>query len=276
MKKDNLKISYAEETDPFFKRVFIKTVEHLSGRKKIDQLYNEAHKVKNLQHVDRWRVVLETLKVKVKYDESQLAKVPKGGPLLMIANHPFGILDGLIFGYLAALARPKFKILVNSVLEDDHMLEEYFLPIDFRETREAMMVNIKTKNEAIKELKEGGTVLIFPAGGVSTATRVFNEPKDTEWKIFVTKLIHKSKATVVPLFFHGRNSRLFQLASNISLSFRVSMLLNEVRNKIGKEFEVEIGDSISFDELNKIKNRQELLAHLRNETYKLKQTKIKF
>ena len=150
------------------------------------------------------------------------------------------------------------------------MLKDYLLPVDFRETREAMMININTKNEAIRILQEGGTILIFPGGGVSTADKVFNEPDDFEWKRFVIKLIQKSKATVVPLFFHGRNSRLFHFASFVSLSFRLGLLLNEIRNKIGKDIKVNIGDPIFYEETSKIKNRQELLNHLRNKTYELK------
>lgn len=268
--KENVKLSYAEDTDPFLKKAFIEGIEFLTGRKKIERLYNEAHEVKGLTHVSLWKTVLDKLEVNIKYDKKQLDKIPKEGPMVMIANHPYGVVDGLTFGYLAALARPSFKILVNGVLQHDHMLEDYLLPVDFRETREAMMININTKNEAIKILKEGGTILIFPGGGVSTADKVFNEPDDFEWKRFVIKLIHKSKATVVPLFFHGRNSRLFHFASFVSLSFRLGLLLNEIRNKMGKDIKVNIGNPIPYEEMAKIKDRQELLNHLRKVTYSLK------
>jgi putative hemolysin len=271
--KKHIKLTYAEDSDPFFKKAFIESIEFLTGRKRIERLYNEAHAVKDIKHVDLWKTVLDKLEVNIKYDKNQLAKIPKEGAVVMISNHPFGVVDGLTFGYLAALARPSFKILVNGVLQHDHMLADYLLPVDFRTTREAMMININTKNEAIKILKEGGTILIFPAGGVSTADKVFNEPDDFEWKRFVVKLIHKSKATVVPLFFHGRNSRLFHFASFVSLSFRLGLLLNEVRNKMGKDIKVSIGDPISFEEMAKIKDRQELLQYLRNKTYELKDKK---
>lgn len=268
--KEHVKLTYAEDTDPFFKKAFIESIEFLTGRKKIERLYNEAHEIKDLSHIDLWKTVLDKLEVNIKYDKAQLDKIPKTKPVVMIANHPYGVVDGLTFGYLAALARPNFKILVNGVLQHDHMLEEYLLPVDFRGTREAMMININTKNEAIRILNEGGTILIFPGGGVSTADKVFNEPDDFEWKRFLIKLIHKSKATVVPLFFHGRNSRLFHFASFVSLSFRLGLLLNEIRNKIGKDIKVSIGDPIPFEEMAKIKNRQELLTHLRKITYELK------
>ena len=268
--KEHVKLTYAEETDPFLKKAFIESIEFLTGRKRIERLYNEAHEIKNLSHIGLWKTVLDKLEINVEYDKRQLAKVPKEKPVVMIANHPYGVVDGLTFGYLAALARPSFKILVNGVLQHDHMLQDYLLPVDFRETREAMMININTKNEAIKILKEGGTILIFPGGGVSTADKVFNEPDDFEWKRFVIKLIYKSKATVIPLFFHGRNSRMFHFASFVSLSFRLGLLLNEIRNKIGKTIKVSIGDPIPFEEMAKIKNRQELLDYLRKVTYELK------
>jgi putative hemolysin len=272
--KEYVKLTYAEKTDPFLKKVFIESIEFLTGRKTIERLYNEAHAVKGLNHIGLWKTVLDKLEVNIKYDKNQIAKIPKEGPLVMVANHPFGVVDGLTFGYLAALARPNFKILVNGVLHHDHMLEDYLLPVDFRETKEATMININTKNEAIRILKSGGTILIFPAGGVSTANKIFNEATDFEWKRFVIKLIHKSKATVVPLFFHGQNSRLFHFASFFSLSYRLGLLLNEIRNKMGKDIKVAVGDPIPFEIMAAIKDRQELLNYLRTTTYQLKEQHI--
>lgn len=267
-KGEKVKLTYAEEDDPFLKKLVIETIEFLTGRPRLERLYNEAHAIENIEHAERWKAVLDKLELNIRYSKQQLSKIPKDVPLVLIANHPFGVVDGLTFGYLAALARPNFKILVNGVLEHDHMLQAYLLPVDFRETREAMKTNINTKNEAIKMLNEGGTIVIFPSGGVATASKVFNKPTDFEWKNFLLKLIHKPKSTVVPLYFHGRNSRLFHIASFINMNLRLGLLLNEIRNKMGKNVDVTIGEPIAYETMAQIP-RKELLAFLRKETMKL-------
>lgn len=265
---EKVKLTYAQEEDPWWKKFFIESVEYLTGRGHLERLYNEAHAIDGIQHEELWKTVLDKLELNLIYDEEKLNNIPSEGPVVMIANHPYGVVDGLIFGYLAALRRKKFKILVNGALQNDHMLNDYLLPVDFRETKEAMMINIQTKNNAIKMLQENGCILIFPGGGVMTAPKVFDKPVDYEWKRFVLKLISKSKASVVPIYFHGYNSKLFHLASFISMNFRAGMLLNEIRNKIGKDIKISIGDPLPYEELSKI-NRKELVGYLQKATYKL-------
>ena len=154
---------------------------------------------------------------------------------------------------------PKFNLLTINAID-------FLLPISFEETKEAQLINIETKKLAKERLKKGEAIVVFPSGGVATSTSFFSKAEDLEWKRFVAKLIIQTKATVLPVFVHGRNSRLFQLASQIDLNLRLGLLLNEVRNKMGKEIRLTVGDPLPPTLLQQYKDKQELLDFLREKT----------
>ena len=261
-------LTYSDVNDPPLRKFLIEILEYATGRRRIERIYNEIQ-AEDIPAHELWTRALEKLEVKMSYGPDQLNKIPKDGPLVLIANHPFGLVDGLMLGHLVAQVRPAFFVLVNEVLCRDKKIAPYLLPIDFRETREALHTNIQTRKKATERLKQGEALAIFPAGGVATSTKLFGKAEDLEWKRFVVKLIQQSQATVVPIFFHGQNSRLFQISSQISQALRYGLFLNEARNKKGTTIRVSIGDSIPFEQLEAIKGRQELLDHLKAMTFSL-------
>ncbi|MEM8897579.1 MAG: lysophospholipid acyltransferase family protein [Bacteroidota bacterium] len=262
-------ISYADPRDPWIKRQLIFSVEWLSGKHKLLRMYAEVLDEMDETGESFWVLAVKKLRVKLSYDEAKLTSIPSNGPVLFIANHPFGVLDGLIICYLAQKCRGPFKIMINSVLCTEEHLRPYLLPIDFNETKEAIRTNINSKNEAEKILKEGGTVVIFPAGGVSTAKGLLGKVTDLDWKLFTAKLIRKTGASVIPIYFEGKNSILFQLVSQFSLTLRLGLFIFEVNNKIGKTIKFSIGNPIPTQELEPYGSRQELISYLRDHTYAL-------
>ena len=259
------RISYTDPADPFVRRWLMGMVEYATGRKKLERIYARV-KQERPGREEIWQMILDELDVGMIYDERQLAKAPAAGPAVLIANHPFGVVDGLMLGHLLSRVRPAFFVLVNEVLCREELLAPYFLPIDFRETIAARQTNIQTRRLAIERLTAGEMMGIFPSGGVATAPGPWKKAEDLEWKRFVVKLIRQTQATVLPAYIHGRNSRLFQLASQVSLNLRLSLLLNEVRNKTGKKILISIGDPIPYTALAHLKGRQEMLDHLRAAT----------
>ncbi len=262
------RLSYSSPDDPLLKKAVINAVELATGRRRLERLYKEAREAESWQPAP-WEAVLDKLEVKLRYNDAPLQKAPATGPLVFVANHPFGVLDGLILGYLVSQVRSHFYVMANEVLAREASLAPYLLPIDFRENPTAFRTNLETRARAMEHLKGGGALAIFPAGGVATAPRFWKKARDLEWKRFVAKLIQVNQATVVPLYFHGQNSRLFQLASQLSLNLRLSLLLNEIRNKIGAEIAISIGSPIPYEEIGHLKNRQQLLDHLRELTLAL-------
>ncbi|MDN3204435.1 lysophospholipid acyltransferase family protein [Algoriphagus sediminis] len=262
-----VKITYSSPEDRFLKSALIQLLEYATGRAKLEKRLNKILEG-NPTEQTIWGDMLGGLNIPLDINWEMVDRIPKNGPLILIANHPFGVVDGIAMAHIATQIRPHFKALVNEVLCREQTINSCFLPVDFRETKEAMEINISTRNKAMEYLKQGGTIVIFPAGGVSTSPKIFKKAEDFEWKRFVVKLIEKTEATVVPIYFQGQNSHLFQIASLIHLNLRYGLLLNEVKNKMGKTLKAVIGEPIDKD-LQKSLSRNDILPFLRERVYSL-------
>lgn len=260
--------SYSTPEHGLLKRLVIQAVERMTGQPRLKRLYLE-HRINPVPDEDFWSAAVRKLQLNLVYDRQRWEAVPKDGPLVIVANHPFGVLDGIVISYLTSRIRPRFKVLTNSVLFRAPEVQPFLLPIDFAETREALATNLESRRQALHELSEGGAVVVFPGGTVSTATPAFGRAQDPDWKPFTSKLIANARATVVPVYFEGQNSRLFQIASNVSQTLRESLLFKEVSNKIGTDIGLRIGDAIPYGDLAHIRDRRALIDHLRAITYKL-------
>ena len=181
----------------------------------------------------------------------------------MVANHPFGVMDGTILCHLAAKARGDFRILINAVLCRDKDLAPHFLPVDFSPGKVAMKNNVAMGHRAREAMAADIPVLIFPSGFVSTAGRLgTGRAIDRPWTTFAAKLISDARANVVPIFFHGQNSRPFHIASHLSESLRMAFLIREAKARFGTRFDVTIGDTLPYDSLEGIGGRKALTHYL--------------
>jgi putative hemolysin len=263
--------SYAAPEDPRLKRLLIRAVERMTGQPYLKQLYEE-HRTKPLPGESFWAAAIRNLELKIDVNREALDALPKTGSLVIVANHPFGVLDGIIISYLASLVRDDFLVLTNSVLYQAEEVRAHLLPIDFAETKEALTTNLKSRAAAKKHLLAGGCLVVFPAGGASTTPKPWSKRAvDLEWKNFTAGLIVGAKAPVAPVYFAGQNSRLFQIASHISMTLRLSLFFKEVYDKIGSELSVRVGQVIPYAELEKL-DRKQLMEHLRQATYALGET----
>ncbi len=262
--------TYASPDHHPLQRYFIKFVEKLTGQIRIWQLY-DAYTREDPQTRDNfWDAALKKLAVNVDYDHDALASIPKTGPLVVVSNHPYGVLDGLIITQLMKRVRPDFKVLTNSVLCRAPEASNELLPIDFTESEDALATNLATRKTARALLKNGGCIVVFPAGGVSTIPTWKDKiAQDTTWQPFIGRLIQEGRADVVPLFFEGQNSRLFQLVSLFSSTLRLALIFKEVSDKIGARIAVRIGKTIAFSDLSLLKDRGDLCHYLRQQTYRL-------
>ncbi len=261
--------SYAEPDDPRLKRFIIRLIERMTGQPYLKSLYDDRF-ARQAPGESFWDLAIRLLAIKVVTNEGALAKVPRSGPLVIVANHPFGVLDGVIICHLVARVRGDFRVLTNAVLNRADEVKEYLLPVDFTETPEALETNLKSRAAAKHHLMNGGCLVVFPAGGVSTTPTFWHRRAiDAEWKNLTARLISQAKAPVVPVYFAGQNSRLFQLASHLSMTLRLSLLFKEVRDSVGGEVVVRVGDLIPFEKLAAIPDRQQLMNVLREATYAL-------
>ena len=264
-------LSYASYFEHPVKRNVIRAIEKLSGQPKIKKLYNRY--LEELKHdTPFFTAAVKLLEVDVHFNASRLASIPKTGPLVVVANHPFGVLDGIVVCWLVSLARESddFKILTNAALDGIPEARPYLLPVDFSETKEALAANLQMRKDAMSLIKHGGCVIVFPSGGVATAPTPFHKTVgEDEWKPFTSNLITRSEAFVTPIFFSGQNSRLFQIASHLSIEFRLALIFREVKRKMGKDLFVEIGETLTRDDLKDVGKRAELMNFLRDKTYGL-------
>ena len=194
---------------------------------------------------------MRKLDLDVRYDEQALARIPASGPVVIVANHPYGVLDGIVISWLVEKVRRDFVVLTNAVLLRAPEVRGHVLPIDFAGTPEALQTNVESRAAARAHLGRGGVVVVFPAGAVSTAPdRLGRRPAvDARWQPFVAALVQRSRATVAPMWFGGQNSRLFQIASHVSATLRLSLIFHEVKARIGTALPVVIGAPVPFAEL---------------------------
>ena len=225
---------------------------------------------------DFWEVMVERYGLGLDVVQGALSNIPANGPLILTANHPYGILDGLIMGHILSQVRGDFRILANSVFRKARELDEIILPINFDETRDAQRQNIETRQAALTYLARGGAIGIFPGGTVSTSSRLFSAPMDPGWRSFTARMVAKSNATVVPIFFDGHNSRLFQVASHVHSTLRLGLLIKEFRARVDEPVRIAIGNPIPDTALRAhAGDPKAMMDFLRKATYELSPTPVK-
>ena len=246
-------LSYATSADSLGKRVLMRGVENLSGRQKLLPLYYKWREEVAGKHPLMWNEALRRIDTKLEIEApvGWPASVPDK-PLVMIANHPFGIADGIAFLALAERIGRPYRILISNDLLRVPEVRPFALPIDFAGTRQAMETNIRSRAEARRLLRGGVTILIFPAGGVATADDVFGRAEDLPWKQFAARLIKGVDANILPVHFSGQNSALFHWISRYSLTIRLSLLVCEFRRHLGSSIKVRIGEPVPGHDITSI------------------------
>ena len=262
-------ISYSFSAKTRAARALIQTIENLSGRSRLLRL---AKGYEDEIEAGRcfWDVMSERYGINMEFVVGGLENIPRQGPLVMVANHPYGILDGLAMGRMLSLTRGEFKIIAHVVFRKAADLRDVILPIDFAETKAALALNIRSRKEALQYLAAGGSVGIFPAGCVATAPMPFGKAMDPVWKTFTARMIAKSRAQVVPVYFEGSNSRLFQIAGHLNQTLRTALLISEFDSRVNTPLRIRIGKPLPPEAIAmRSTEPRALMNYLRAETYKL-------
>jgi putative hemolysin len=259
-------LSYVSPRDPAWKRWTMRGVENLSGRRALLPIYHRWQQTivgkSPRMMADLLDLIDTRLEVHTENDQAWPIAVPSDLPLVMVANHPFGIGDGICALALAeALDRP-YRILINADFLKLPEIRPAALPIDFSTSREAVETNLKSRADARRLLKQGVTIVVFPAGGVATADRPTGMAEELPWKTFTARMIQQAQASVLPVYFEGQNSALFHLVSRYSLMLRLSLLVSEFRRFVGATVKAHVGAVVPFDALVHRADRNALTAEL--------------
>ena len=162
-------------------------------------------------------------------------------------------------------------MITHKVLRQAEAVKDKIIPIDFANTKEAVHSNIAARKLAEEVLKNNGVIVLFPAGTIATKNKLNRKSKadDGEWKQFTSKLAIKTHSSVLPMYFEGQNSQLFHIANKIGQTFRYSLMMYELKRKIGDTINIHVGEIIPFETIEKIGDLIEITKFLRKKTYSL-------
>ncbi|MDR2982160.1 MAG: lysophospholipid acyltransferase family protein [Puniceicoccales bacterium] len=218
---------------------------------------------------DFFSAAMRILGLSYTISDEDLARIPQDGPLFVVANHPFGGADGIILGSILSQLRPDFRFLANSLLCRVDGIKPWIYPVNPFGGPHAQQANLRAMHDSLQHLKEGGCLATFPAGEVSSFKFREKQVSDPQWSPHIARMVRQSKATVLPVFFHGRNSLLFQLAGLIHPRARTALLMRELVNKRNTAINLRIGNPIPFHRLETLATDEAMINFLRLSTYSL-------
>lgn len=231
----------------------------------VNDVFQKAEHLHGPTFIDK---ILQIIGIHVEFDDSDLKNIPKEGPFIAIANHPYGGIEGLVLLKLLCAVRPDAKLMANFLLKKIPNLSEYFIAVNPFENIEHSSSISGIKN-TLELLRSGTPIGIFPAGEVSTFKFESRQITDKLWHPVVGKIIAKANVPVVPVYFHGNNGLLFNLLSFIHPTLRTAKLPSELFNKHGHKIRVRIGKPILPSDTSFPHNTTKLLDYLRAKTYAL-------
>lgn len=234
---------------------------------------NDIHS-RNCSHLgaDFTTAMLKDLDVRLRVDNSKVLDNLPDGPFITVSNHPFGAIDGITLIHLIGTRRPKYKVMVNMVLNHISAMRPSFIAVDAMQSDDPKKkaVSMQGIREVIKYIRDGQPVGFFPAGAMSKINWKLRL-QDRQWQPTVMRLIQQLKVPVIPIFFNGTNSWWFNILGVVCWQARTLRLPAEIFRKAHKEVHISIGDPISVEEqMAHNGSLEELTAFLREKTYSLR------
>lgn len=238
---------------------------NISGINKLNDLYKNGL---GKNSADFLQYLLDDLDVKYELHDVDLNRIPKEGPFIVVSNHPLGGLDGILMMHIIGKIRPDFKVMGNFLLHRIKPLEPMVIAVNPFETRKEVYNSSSGMREAIRHLRDGGCLGIFPAGEVSTKDEEGNVA-DREWQESAIKLIKKMNVPVIPMYFRARNSPLFYRMAALSPNLQTAMLPSEMVRPRVKPIQIRIGKPILSKQQLEFEEVKAFSEFLRKKTYAL-------
>ncbi|SDI31545.1 Putative hemolysin [Lutimaribacter saemankumensis] len=269
---DRRSLTYANSFDSPLTATIIRAMEWMTGKITILRRIREFERRGAPTGQAFWPATMDVMGIDLQTPDDQLDRIPETGPVIFVANHPHGLVDGMILADLIGRRRNDYRILTRSLLTGiDESAASYMIPVPFPHQPDAQEKMIEMRARAMDHLAQGGLVALFPSGVVATSKTMFGPVIEAEWNVFTAKMIRRSGATVVPCFFPGANSRWYHMANRISPILRQGLLLHEVVHSFDKPQAPVIGHPISPEECaERGRDPRAFMAWLREHTLSLR------
>ena len=273
---DRRSLTYSNTFDSGLKRNTIRAIEWLTGKIAIMRMLRQFQSEGPHERRFFWRDALRVMRIELRTPESEIAKIPATGPVIFVANHPHGLVDGMVILDLVARVRTDLKVLTRSILTGiDETAASFLIPVPFPHEEDAQKKGIAMRAEAMANLEAGGSIALFPSGVVASSETLFGAAIEAEWNVFTTKMIRRSGATVIPIYFPGSNSRWYLMANKLSATLRQGLLLHEIVAACGKPQAPVVGDPIPPAEIeSRINDPRAFVAWLRDRTLALSDERV--
>ncbi|MBU3261631.1 lysophospholipid acyltransferase family protein [Roseovarius sp. PS-C2] len=270
-KYDRRSLTYANSFDSPATALTIRTIEWFTGKLSILRMIKQFERRGAPTGQPFWRAALDTMGIDLETPDAQLEHIPREGPVVAVANHPHGLVDGMILADLIGRRRTDYKILTRALLTGiDEVAASYMIPVPFPHEPDAQRKSVEMRAKAMAHLKEGGLISVFPSGVVASSDSMFGPVIEREWNVFTAQMIRRSGATVVPIYFPGANSRWYQVANRLSPTLRQSLLLHEVVHSCNKPQKPVVGPPVPADKMAMLQSDPRgFMAWLRDHTLSL-------
>ncbi|WP_338551182.1 lysophospholipid acyltransferase family protein [Roseovarius phycicola] len=267
-KYDRRSLTYANSFDAPLTAFTIRAIEWFTGKLTILRMIREFERKGAPTGQPFWRAALGTMGIDLLTPQDQIDQIPKTGPVVIVANHPHGLVDGMILADLIGRRRTDYKILTRALLTGiDEVAASYMISVPFPHEPDAQRKSVEMRAKAMAHLKEGGVISVFPSGVVASSDSMFGPAIEREWAVFTAQMIRRSGARVVPIFFPGANSRVYQVANRISATLRQSFLLHEVVKSCNKPQNPVVGAPIDEERMKLLESDPRgFMAWLRDHT----------
>ncbi len=269
-KYDMRRLSYAGTFPNRWKSTTIRAVEWATAKVTLMKLIRDFENKGAPFGSPFWPKALEHMGIRIGTPAEEIARIPATGPLVVVANHPHGLIDGMVMAEMINRVRSDFRILTRSLLTGIPEVAEFMIPVPFPHEDNARALGLEMRREAMAHLAAGGVIILFPAGQVAASEDWFGPAVEAEWNPFTAKMVQRSGATVLPIRFTGQNTRAYQIANKTSSTLRQSLLLYEIKKALFKPQRPHIGQPIPPEELQRWSdNPRGFLAWLRAHTLAL-------
>jgi putative hemolysin len=269
---DRRSLTYANSFPNPWVRGTIKTIEWMTGKLSVVRRVRQFERLGEVTGQDFWDATMGIMGIDLQTPQHQLDRIPSEGPVVLVANHPHGLVDGMILANLIGRRRADYRILTRALLTGlDESAASFMIPVPFPHEPDAQAKMLEMRAAAMSHLENNGLIALFPSGAVAASETMFGPAIEGEWNVFTAKMIRKSGATIVPFYFTGSNSRWYQVANQISPVLRQGLLIHEVVHAFDKPQAPVIGKPIGPEEWeDRIARPREFMAWLRERTLGLK------